>query len=101
MNLRVRSRATGHEARIGGGRVEMGLAKTGIDVLGDIPWGTHFCHFYETKQDLLDILITFFRAGLEGNELCVCLVAEPFTAEEARDALRRGIPEAERHLSEG
>jgi PAS domain S-box-containing protein len=79
----------------------MELAKTGIDVLGDIPWGTHFCHFYETKQDLLDILIPFFRAGLEGNELCLWVVADPFTAEEARDALRRGLPEAEHYLLEG
>jgi PAS domain S-box-containing protein len=77
------------------------LRQTGISVVGDIPWGTHFCHFYETRQDLLDILIPFFRAGLEGNEFCVWVVADPFTAEEARDALRRGIPGAERLLSEG
>jgi PAS domain S-box-containing protein len=77
------------------------LRETGISVLGGIPWGTHFCHFYETRQDLLDILIPFFRAGLEKNEFCLWVVADPFTAEEARDALRRGIPEAEHYLSEG
>ena len=33
------------------------LRKTGIDFIGDVPWGTHFCHFYETKDDLLDILM--------------------------------------------
>ena len=26
------------------------LRKTNISVVGDIPWGTHFCHFYETKK---------------------------------------------------
>lgn len=77
------------------------LRKTGISILDDLPWGTHFCHFYETGQDLLDILIPFFRAGLERNEFCLWVVADPFTAEEARDALRRGIPEAEHYLSEG
>ncbi len=30
------------------------LRKTGIEVIGDVPWGTHFCQFYETAQDLLD-----------------------------------------------
>jgi len=30
--------------------------QTGIESLGEMPWGTHFCHFYETKQDLLDIV---------------------------------------------
>lgn len=28
------------------------LRHTGIEIIGDIPWGTHFCHFYETKKDL-------------------------------------------------
>jgi MEDS: MEthanogen/methylotroph, DcmR Sensory domain len=47
------------------------LRKTGISVVGDMPWGTHLCHFYETKQDLLDILIPYFKAGLEHNEFCM------------------------------
>jgi hypothetical protein len=34
---------------------------TGIEVMGQMPWGTHVCLFYETKQDLLDILIPYFR----------------------------------------
>lgn len=74
--------------------------RTGIEVVGEVAWGTHLCHFYETRQDLLDILIPYFRAGLEAREFCVWVVAE-FTVEEARDALRRGIPGAERHLSAG
>ena len=36
------------------------LTKSGIGAVGDIPWGTHFCHFYENKQDLLDVLIPYF-----------------------------------------
>ena len=28
------------------------LSKTGISVIGDMPWGRHFCHRYETKEDL-------------------------------------------------
>ena len=38
------------------------LRKTGISVVGDVPWGTHFCYFYETKQDLLDTLVPYFKA---------------------------------------
>ena len=33
------------------------LRPTGIDAIGDIPWGTHFCIFYDTKDDLLDVLL--------------------------------------------
>ena len=32
------------------------LRKTGLDVLGDRPWGTHFCVFYETNDDLVEML---------------------------------------------
>jgi hypothetical protein len=45
--------------------------KTGIDILGDVPWGTHFCLFYKTKEDLFDILVPYFKAGLESNEFCI------------------------------
>jgi hypothetical protein len=32
----------------------------GVDVVGDVAaWGAHFCLFYETKQDLLDTLISY------------------------------------------
>src|SRR6476619_380331 len=41
------------------------MRKTGIDVVGDMPWGTHFCLFYETKDDILDTLVSFCKAGLE------------------------------------
>ena len=26
------------------------MRKTGVDVVGDMPWGTHFCLFYETQS---------------------------------------------------
>ena len=47
------------------------LRETGIRVMGDMPWGTHLCVFFETKEDLLDTAATYFSAGLESNELCV------------------------------
>jgi len=44
------------------------LRKTGIDAVGDMPWGTHFCLFYETKEDLLDTLISYCKAGFSAGE---------------------------------
>ena len=41
------------------------LRDTGLKAVGEVPWGTHFSIFYETKQDLLDILVPYFRAGVE------------------------------------
>jgi PAS domain S-box-containing protein len=77
------------------------LRKTGIDIVGDVPWGTHFCHFYETKEDLLDILIPYFKTGLENNEFCMWIVFDPLNEEEARNALRHAMPEADSHLAAG
>ncbi len=77
------------------------LRKTGISAVGDVPWGTHFCHFYETKQDLLDILIPYFKAGLENNEFCIWVAFTPLTVEEATNALRGAVPQFEHYLSKG
>ena len=77
------------------------LRKTGIGVVGDVPWGTHFLMFYENKKDLLDTLVPYFKAGLETGELCLWGVSEPLTEEEARNALRQAVPEFDRYLTNG
>lgn len=82
--------------------MEIELRKTGISVVGDVPWGTHFCHFYETKQDLLDTLVPYFKAGLESKEYCLWVVSnsEIITVEEAKAGLEQAVPDLDRHLSE-
>jgi PAS domain S-box-containing protein len=74
--------------------------KTGIGVFADTPWGTHLCAFYETKQDLLDTLVPYFKTGLENDEFCLWVVSDPLTEEEAASALRQAVPELGRHLAE-
>jgi PAS domain S-box-containing protein len=74
---------------------------SGLEWLGDVPWGTHFCLFYETKEDLLDLWIPYFKAGLENHEFCLCIASEPVIAEEAERALREAEPHFERYLAEG
>ena len=75
--------------------------KTGIDVVGDIAaWGNHFCLFYETKEDLLDTLVSYCRSGLENGEYCLWVVADYFTVDEARDALKEVVPDLDRHLAD-
>ncbi len=53
------------------------ITKSGIEIIGDVPWGTHFCMFYHSRNDLEDILIPYFRAGLENNELCMWVTSRP------------------------
>ncbi len=44
------------------------LRRSGIACVGEVPWGTHFCQFYETEQDLLDILATSLPQAEERYE---------------------------------
>jgi PAS domain S-box-containing protein len=73
---------------------------TGIYGAGGAAWGTHGCLFYETKQDLLDTLIPYFKGGLEHGESCLWIVSEPLTIEEATQALRQSVPDLDRYLME-
>ncbi|HEY0801522.1 MAG TPA: MEDS domain-containing protein, partial [Steroidobacteraceae bacterium] len=74
------------------------LRRTGLDVLGDRPWGTHFCMFFDTKSDLLDILVPYFKAGLTNNEFCFWVLADPLTEDDARRALSEAIPAWDRYM---
>src|SRR3989475_13185555 len=76
------------------------MRKTGVDVVGDMPWGTHFCLFYETLADLLETLVSYCKAGLESREFCLWAVAAPLTTEDATHALKRAVPEFDRYLDD-
>ncbi len=74
---------------------------SGIGIIGNIPWGTHFCQFYQTKEDLMDIAVPYFKAGLENNEFCIWIVSQLLEVEEAKEALRRDIPDFDTYLKKG
>jgi len=76
------------------------MRKTGVDVVGDVPWGTHFCLFYETLMDLLEPLVSYCKAGLESQEFCLWAVAAPLTGEEVTHALKRAVPDFDRYLND-
>ena len=76
------------------------LRNTGIEPVGEMPWGTHFCHFYETRDDLLETLLPFFKAGLEAGEFCAWVVSEPLTEEGVWQALDRAVPRLDRYVSD-
>jgi PAS domain S-box-containing protein len=77
------------------------LRNSGIDVIGGVPWGTHFCQFYQTKKDLIDILIPYFKAGLEDNEFCMWVTSEPLVLAEAEEAMRKAVNDFDEYLRRG
>ena len=77
------------------------LQKSGIDAIGDmVAWGAHFCLFYETKDDLLDALISYCKSGLENEEYCLWVVTEPLAIEEATAALKQAVPDFDSYLAD-
>jgi PAS domain S-box-containing protein len=77
------------------------LRNSGIDVIGGVPWGTHFCQFYQTKNDLIDILVPYFKAGLEDNEFCMWITSEPLVVAEAEEAMRKAVNDFDEYLRRG
>ena len=53
------------------------LRDTGLDVLGAMPLGSHYCHFFHRDRDLLETLLPYFKAGLDHREFCLWTIHEP------------------------
>jgi len=77
------------------------LRPTGIGVVGEVPWGTHFFLFHETKEDLIDACLPYFRAGLENGELCIWAIGDPLDEDEVRYYLRDAVPHFDHYLDSG
>lgn len=77
------------------------LRNTGLAPVGDRPWGTHICLFYETPQDLCDVHADYFGAGLASGEFCIWALSNPINRGKAIEALRKSIPDFDKYLRDG
>ncbi|MBS7268681.1 MAG: MEDS domain-containing protein, partial [Candidatus Freyarchaeota archaeon] len=59
------------------------------------------CQFYESKEDLIDILVPYFAAGLRNNEFCLWVVSPLLGVEEAWAELKKAVPELEHYREKG
>jgi two-component sensor histidine kinase len=71
-------------------------APSGLDVMNELPWGSHVCQFFRTGDDLRETLVPYFKAGLENNERCLLVAMDPFSVEDARSALRAAVGDFDR-----
>jgi DNA-binding CsgD family transcriptional regulator len=58
------------------------------------------CVFYETKDDLLDVVAPYFHAGLQAGEYCLWAVSDPLTVDDAKRELSCRIPAFDRYLQD-
>jgi signal transduction histidine kinase len=74
---------------------------TGTEYVGSIPWGTHFCEFHSTCEELANTLVPYFAAGLQQDEFCLWVTSDPFGAEGAKIRLRKAAPYLDQYLDMG
>jgi hypothetical protein len=66
---------------------------SGVEALGRIPWGSHFCNFYNAASDLAECVVPFFRQGLADHEMGIWITSDPMDAGEARRRLAAVQPD--------
>ncbi len=74
---------------------------TYVNAVDTATWGTHLALFYLTKQDLVDILVPYFKVGLENNEFCIWITSEPLSETEAGEAMSKALPNLAQYLERG
>jgi PAS domain S-box-containing protein len=76
------------------------LRKFGADQVEAVPWGTHFCQFYQTTQDLIDVLTPYFAAGFRGNEYCIWTTPTAQQGTNTKTFLKQAIPRFNHYLKQ-
>jgi len=65
--------------------------ESGIKALDLVRWGTHVAQFYNTKDDLKELLVPYLEEGLKDNELCVW-ITDDISENEAKESLAKVTP---------
>jgi PAS domain S-box-containing protein len=81
--------------------VEKESRKTGIEIIGGVPWGARICLFYRNIEELLGILVPYFKAGLKNSEFCLWITSAPLDKGAALRALRKSVFNLDRYLEKG
>ncbi|MCC2642423.1 MAG: Sensory transduction histidine kinase [Nitrospira sp.] len=66
-----------------------------------VPWGSHFCSYYQSTSDLQQLMHSFLQTGLEDHEGCLWILPLWHTPTTATTALQWVIPEVYDYLSTG
>ena len=70
----------------------------------DLEWiraGDHACHFFRTAEDLSEVLIPFFKVGLERRESCLWIAGNPYGVERAESEMRAALADFDQRAAAG
>jgi len=63
--------------------------------------GDHVCQFYASAEDLAEVLIPFFKAGLERNESCLWIAGNLYGVERASSDMRAAVADFDQRATVG
>jgi DcmR-like sensory protein len=66
-----------------------------------LPAGHHVCHFFHTAEDLSEVLVPYFKTGLERDESCLWITGDQYGAERANGEMRAVLADFDRHVAAG
>src|SRR5690349_25152307 len=69
---------------------------SGLQSVPHLRAGSHLAHFFASGDELRDVMVPYFKAGLENNERCLWVTGQAFSAEQARSALRTAVSDFDR-----
>jgi len=72
--------------------VAISVKNSGLGVIGPVSWGFHLCLLYRTREDLLEILLPYVKAGLDENDLVIWITDDPLPQKDLENILQLEIP---------
>src|SRR6187401_2874460 len=77
------------------------FSPSGLPNIPQLQWGSHLAHFFGDGSELRELLVPYFKAGLENNERCLWVTGSAFNANDARSALRAAVADLDRRERDG
>ena len=75
--------------------------RTGVGLDGLFRPGDHACYFFRSSDEIGEVLIPYFKAGLERNEHCVWLTGHPYGKDRAASEMRAAMADFDRRAGAG
>jgi MEDS: MEthanogen/methylotroph, DcmR Sensory domain len=69
--------------------------------LAGLQWGDHVCHWFRSAEELGEVLIPYFKTGLERDEACLWVTNNPYGSDRAVSEMRAAMPSFDPRMAAG
>jgi two-component system, sensor histidine kinase PdtaS len=76
-------------------------SRSALKSLDRLQWGDHVCQFFHTANDLSEILVPYFKTGLERNEACVWVTSSPYPTAKVISDMRAAVSDFDHRVAAG